>query len=450
MARQANVCIGVAPDVKGGASIVINKKSFIDVVKDICEMCRLRYSIQGNFLKIENDTPFLKTYNVRFLNTTREISEEIVTANDTMSSLNSSSESKGTGGKDNGSSSSVKGGGKTDFWAELEANLKMILHADGKSGDAVTVHRQAGIVTVMGTDRQHKFIDKYISSLKKAIECQVLIEVKILEVGLFDQYKGGIDWSSSSNSRLHLGMTPVSSLSNNDGITTLSVGYNGANFQSILRYIEKFGVVRTLSNPRITVMNNQSAVMKIAKNEIITRPSLYRQFSSTLDSRNSDAMSVDIQTIPIGIIFTVHPAIDIQKREITLTVRPTLSRVLEQREVEVYSYTTTGVATPQKISIPIVEVREMDSVLKLKSGQIVVMQEVSKYNRVGIPGTKNKQILRNLFNATEDNSILTELVVFLRARILDKNGKKHIVHKRDAECLKKCVNDPRPFVRSKP
>jgi len=194
-------------------------------------------------------------------------------------------------------------------------------------------------------------------------------------------------------------------------------------------------------------------VMKIAKNEIITRPSLYRQYSSNLDSRNGDSMSLDIQTIPIGLIFTVHPSIDIKKREITLTVRPTLSRVVEQREVEVYSYATTGngasgVATPQKMRIPIVEVREFDSVLRLKSGQIVVMggimQEISKYNRIGLPGTKDDKFLNAFFNARENNSIVTELVVFLRARIVS-NKKKHIMHPKDIEQLQKHSHDPRPF-----
>lgn len=432
-------------------SMVTDEKPFINIIKDICDMCDLKYSVDGNFIKISKDVPYLKTYDVQFLNVTRESSAEIATANDTMSQINNSGESQAVC-KDNGSSTSVKGEGKTDFWTELESNLNMIL-AEGKTKESVAIHRHGGVITVTATEKQHRFIDKYIKLLKKTTESQVLIEAKILEVGLLDQFKGGIDWTSLASNQLHVSMTPVTSLGGNDGLTALSVGYNGKNFQSILKYIEKFGIVKTLSNPRITVMNNQPAVMKIAKNEIITRPSLYRQYSSNLDTRNGDSMSLDIQTIPIGLIFTVHPSIDIKKREITLTVRPTLSRVVEQREVEVYSYATTGsgtsgIATPQKMRIPIVEVREFDSVLRLKSGQIVVMggimQEISKYNRVGLPGTKNDRFSNAFFNARENNSIVTELVVFLRARIVN-NKKKHIMHPKDIEQLQKHTRDPRPF-----
>lgn len=457
LARQCGICIGIASNIDIKAAIVATDKPFISVLKDVCEMCDLRYTINGTSVKIEKDLPYFKTYDLQFLNVTRETNIEIATANDTLSTLNGQNSTDGQkANKDNGSSSLVKGIGKTDFWAELESNLKMILGGESKAKEAVTFHRQGGIVTITANSKQHQFIKKYIDLLKKTTECQVLIEAKILEVGLLDQYRGGIDWSSAPTSQLHLSMTPVASMGTNDGLTALSVGYNGKNFQSILKYIEKFGTIRTLSNPRITVMNNQPAVMKVAKNEIITRPSLYRQFSSNFDSRNTDAMSVDIQTIPIGIIFTVHPSIDIARREITLTVRPTLSRVVEQREVDVYSYTSNGVgqggtATPQKITIPIVEVRELDSVLKLKSGQVVVMggimQEISKYNRIGLPGANSQPVLNAMFNAKENNSMMTELVVFLRARILDKNKKQHIVHKKDIANLTKYTHDPRPFTK---
>lgn len=454
LAKQAGVCIGICPDVKANASLVADNKPFISVVNDICDMCKLRYSISGNSIKIENDQPYLKTYNVQFLNISRETNAEIVTAN-AMSSLNSALDSK-SAARDNGSSSSVKDNGKTDFWNELEANLKIILSADKKStGDTVTIHRQGGIITVIATEKQHKFIDQYIKLLKKTTQSQVLIEAKILEVGLLDQFKSGIDWSSIQNNQVHLNINPMENLSNNSSFTALSLGYNGTNFQSILKCIEKYGKIRTLSNPRITVMNNQSAVMKIAKNEIITKPSLYRQFASNNDARNTDAISVDIQTIPIGIIFTVHPSIDINRREITLTIRPTLSRVVEQRSVEVYSYTSgngrTGVtATPQKMNIPIVEVRELDSILKLKSGQVVVMggimQEISKYSRAGIPHTKDIPLLNFACNGREKDNLVSELVVFLRARIIS-NKKRHVIHQKDTEHLKNYAHDSRPFFK---
>lgn len=456
LARQVGVSIGVKANVNVSASIVINEKPFISVIKDVCDMCNLKYTINGNFVKVEADTPYLKMYDVQFLNSTREVKAETSTTNDAISNLNlgGTSQESQDSNKENGSSSSVKGNGKTDFWRELDENIKMIINNDDKTHGAVSIHRHGGIVSVIATEKQHRFIDKYIKLLKKTTQSQVLIEAKILEVCLFDQYKGGIDWTSIAKSQLHASITPVENLGTNSGLAALSIGYNGKNFQTIMKCIEKFGRIKTLSNPRITVMNNQAAVMKIAKNEVIIKPSLYRQFSSYNDTRNGDSMSLDIQTIPIGIIFTVHPSIDLKRRGVTLTVRPTLSRVVEQRDVEVYSYASNGsggnAITPQKMSIPIVEVREFDSVLSLKSGQVVVMggimQEFSKYTRAGIPGTKNKPILDFMFNAREDNSVVSELIVFLRARILS-DKRQHVVHKKDNLNMQKFADDPRPFFK---
>ena len=116
LARQSGICIGIAPNIDVKAAIVATDKPFISVLKDICEMCDLRYTISGTSVKIEKDLPYLQTYDLQFLNVTRETNIEIATANDTLSTLNNQNSTDGQkANKDNGSSSSVKGIGKTDF-----------------------------------------------------------------------------------------------------------------------------------------------------------------------------------------------------------------------------------------------------------------------------------------------------------------------------------------------
>jgi general secretion pathway protein D len=59
-----------------------------------------------------------------------------------------------------------------------------------------TINRQAGVLTIDATSRQHDLIQRYIDELRKNASAQVLIEAKIIEVDLNDQYSAGINWTT--------------------------------------------------------------------------------------------------------------------------------------------------------------------------------------------------------------------------------------------------------------
>lgn len=459
LANQANISVCISGDVDKRTTISVKDKKFIDLLDDVCELCDLRYKVSDNSIIIENDVPYLETYDLQFLNLARESKGEIATANDVLSNLNSNQDSTSTQTSknnsriDNGSNSSVKGFGKNDFWQELETAIKSIINQKTDKQSNVAIHRQCGLISVITNSKNHKIIKKYIDTLKKTAETQVLIEAKILEVSLRDEYRGGIDWSSGISTHFTLDAKLADSISNSSNMPMFAFGYNGNNFSSVLKFMEKFGAIKTISNPRVTVMNNQSAVLKVAKNEIISKPCIYRQYSSNNDSRNADSFYMDIQTVPIGLIFTVQPAIDFKCKNIILTLRPTISRIVDFKKIPTYTYvtgtSTDAKPTTQTMDIPIVEVRELDSVLSLKSGQVVVlgglMQEKARSERAGMPGTKNINVVKDLFNSSAKDSEITELIIFLRARIVDKN-RKHVVHPKDAEYFRNYTNDTRPIL----
>ena len=168
-----------------------------------------------------------------------------------------------------------------------------------------------------------------------------------------------------------------------------------------------------------TVLNNQSAVLKVAQNEVIYLPSLQRQYATVSDNRSTDFLSTTLHTIPVGLIMSVIPSVDIRNNTILLNLRPN-----------------------QTQKIPIVDVREFDSVLRLQSGQVVVMgglmQETSHNNRNGLPGLSETDVL---FGAREKGTDVTELVIFLKATILRKKS----YHNADKKLYKKFANDPRPL-----
>lgn len=261
LAELAGVNIIIAPDIEGNLACSVKNRRFVDVLGDICASSGLKYTIDHDSVRIEYDSPVLKTYNLQFLNIQRETQSSVSTSTDIFTdkiSFNGEGSSSTGGDKNNGSSSLVSGTLKNDFWHEVEENLNQIVGDDGH----ITVHKQGGLISVYATQGKQQVIRKYLKLLKQSVESQVLIEAKILEVTLDDEFKSGINWNILRN-----GGAIVQNSSDTNGL--FSFGVDRINLNVVAGILEKFGAVKTLSNPRITVLNNQSAVLKVAENEVI-------------------------------------------------------------------------------------------------------------------------------------------------------------------------------------
>lgn len=459
MAVLANVNVFIANDIDGSISFNAVNRKFIDILNDICTTAELKYEINDNSVKIEHDSPMTKVYNVQFLNITREVKNSVGITTDIFSQQLIDTKNGSSDNMNNGSNSNVLGIGKSDFWGELDSALKSIISES--EGETVAFHKQAGLVTVYTTHKKHRDIRKYIDMLKDTSEAQVLIEAKILEVELKDEYRSGINWDIAR---------PGNAVYSSPGFNESSFNDTKAGFFSfgnktparaiIAGFIEKFGAVKTLSSPRITILNNQSAILKVAQNEVIYLPELQRQFASSNDGRNSDMVSTSIKTIPIGLVMSVQPSIDKKHNTVILTLRPTVSRVVKYQEVPFFypaiatvnggnseqKPQPTGQAAVHMQKIPIVDVREFDSVLRLQSGQAIVMgglmSEKSNNERSGLPGTKGLP-MDFLANNSNKSTHVTELVVFLRASIIRKKNK--LIHTADEKIYDRFASDPRPL-----
>ncbi|MDR1236494.1 MAG: secretin N-terminal domain-containing protein [Holosporaceae bacterium] len=444
MADLAGIDVFITQDVEGSVSFSAKKRPFLDILKDICSGTGLKYSINGNSVKIETDSPMLKVYNVQFLNIQRNTQSNVAVSTDIFmnQSIGKGNAPMTSADGNNGSRSLVSGIAKNDFWAELEASLKTIIGED--DGSYLSIHRQGGLITVYTTQNKQTEVQKYLRLLKDTSESQVLIEAKILEVNLKNEYKNGINWNIIRGG----GAKFKKPFSVDEGL--FSFGIERASLNVVAGLIEKFGAVKTLSSPRITVLNNQSAVLKVAQNEVIYIPELQRQYATVSDNRSTDFLSTTIHTIPIGLIISVIPSVDKKNNTILLNLRPTVSRISGYKEVPFFYQTTTvntntvGQNIPHSHKIPIVDVRELDSVLKLQSGQVAVMgglmQESSGKQRSGLPGFKGSDFL---LGSNEKSTDITELVIFLKATILRKKSKLH--HEADKKIYNKFADDPRPL-----
>jgi general secretion pathway protein D len=446
LGRQAGVGMALSPHMasnKVGILYSVHHLPFIEVIKDICSLTGLRFQIQGNRILIEPDEPYLATYSVQFLSHTRKSENRISVSTDVFSPLESKSRA------DNGSDSLLVGNSLMDFWAELEQNLKMILMPESalvvKGPQYYTLHKQGGLVMILGTDRQHTQIAEYLKKLKEAISTQVIIEAKIIEVTLDNEFKSGINWSELGE-EIHVKAFLGAQVNPHSAHTALSrdvfsFTVDHEKFSSVLNLVKKFGTVRTLSNPRLTVMNNQPAMLKVATNEVFFHLEFERYFQAE-GKPDVENISSDAMTVPIGLVMVVQPSVNLQTVEITMTLRPTITRV--QKEVE---DPAVSIKSQQKVksTIPVVQVRELDSVLKIKSGQVLVMgglmEDRSSYTSASVPVFDSIPLFGEFAKGKDDDRKITELVIFLTAHIVEDP----YVVEADERIYNTYTQDPRPL-----
>lgn len=448
LGRQVGVGMALSPEIsmeKMAILYSVHQVSFIDAIKDICFLTGHRFQIQGNRLLIEPDKPYLATYSVQFLSHIRKSENRISISTDVFSPL------ENQGRTENGSDSVLSGQSLIDFWAELEQNLKLLLRSEHSSSvkgtPSYTLHKQGGMITILATALQHQQVDEYLKKLKEAISTQVIIEAKIIEVTLDNEFKSGINWSQLGKEirvTAPLGSLSTPHPSKHHPLSfrdefTFAVEHE--KFSAVLNLVKKFGTVRTLSNPRLTVMNNQPAMLKVATNEVFFHLEFERFFQSE-GKPDVENISSDALTVPIGLVMIVQPSINLQTGEITMILRPTISRV--QKEVE---DPAVAIKSHQKVksTIPVVQVRELDSVLKIKSGQVVVMggmmEDRSSYTTASVPVADTIPFFGEFAKGKDDDRKITELVIFLTAHIAET---PYIVDA-DERIYNQYTEDPRPL-----
>ena len=388
-----------------------------------------------------------------------------------------------SGGANNSSRTSVTSESQNRFWENLEKNIKELLaetdkeviitregspqsaqaSVDGVTGAltsalapantttsqdreqaraeyktlfAATVisNRESGIITVRGTNKQHEkvreFIDKVMSSAKR----QVLIEATIVEVQLNDGYQAGIDWSRLGNAGASSGFTLSQRLQLPEGFsrgdlqtrgtgTGLIAGYfNPAsslgNIAASIRLLKEFGETKVLSSPKLMVLNNQTAVLKVVDNLVYF--TIQAQQSTIGGSVGGTLATVTTtpNTVPVGIVMSVTPQIN-DIGNVNINVRPTISSLI--RYVPDPN-PQLKLANVEQQGIPEIQVREMESMLQISSGNTAVlgglMQDVIKSNTDKVPGLSNIPGIGRAFTGRNDSNRKTELVIFLRPTVI--------------------------------
>ncbi len=308
---------------------------------------------------------------------------------------------------------------KTDFWSGLEQTLIAMVGGDG--GDRmVMVNPQAGLVVVKALPHELNSIRTFLERSELSVKRQVILETKILEVKLSDQFEAGINWDEISG-QLLLGKN-VSQFQSPADILTASeeVGeifsslIKVSDISELLSLLETQGTVQVLSSPRVSTVNNQKAVIRVGSDEFfVTGLS-----SNTVSNASSTTSTPDIELSSFfsGIALDVTPQIA-DDGDVILHVHPVVSNVQDQLK----NFTIGD----SEFSIPLAlrDVRESDSIVRARSGQVVVlgglMQETSIRQKGKRPWLGDVPVVNTLFKTANDSTVKTELVILMRPIIVD-------------------------------
>ena len=438
MARDADLNLDIDTGITGKITMNAIDQSLPKILDRIESQSGIRYFIEDNTLKVMADTPYLKTYNIEYLNISRSSAGNVSVSTEIGATSTGINNTGSGSGSDNKASSRIENKSVNEFWATITQNIIAILHGDVKSGSTanvpsaigsnVIVNRESGVIAVRATAKQHKTIGKFIGQVVGNVQRQVLIEATIAEVQLSDTYQAGIDWSVVSETAVIGGQTVVTkggvqdviggSLGSSPFFQLATAGtINGNPLNITLKALETFGDVKVLSSPKVMALNNQTAILKVVDNEVYFTTNVEVD-SGSVNQNSTIVVDTDVNTVPIGFVMSVTPYID-ENNTVTLNVRPTISRIIRFVEDPNPLLADAGVVS----QIPVIQVREIETMLKIEDRATAVIgglmqDQINKESR-GVPILSSIPLLGALFSYTEEKYVKSELVIFIRPVVME-------------------------------
>ena len=300
------------------------------------------------------------------------------------------------------------------FWTTLEAELRTML----KEGDSLVLNRFSGVAQIAAPVKRHESIRAFIELVNRRITQQVEIEARIVEVTLRDEQKLGVDWDLAASTldgvrvqaRAPLDVAGVGGtlLGANSFAATLGFGRASA----VIQALKQQGEVKTVAQPRLRALNNQTAFIKVGED----RPFFRLQQTTTLQQPgattafNQTQETFSVSTITIGTILAVTPQID-GDRMITLDVLPAITRL------------QAIVTSPDgRQTAPVTEVKQASTIVRLRDGETAIIgglisEETAETER-RIPLLGKIPLIGAAFRSKANLRARTELVIFLTPRLV--------------------------------
>ena len=475
LSRDTRQNIDVHPSIQGLVSLNAIDETLPAILERVAQQVNIRYRTEGKTILILPDSPYFRTYKVNYVNMSRDTASSIGVSGEITGGVAAGANQQTQQATGNTSNTKVDSKASNNFWEVLRQNIEAILtaskavsqSADQRAARAeseraakeeriaqaeavsraggnaaalfttafgptsttptdtkneIAVNAVAGTVSVLGTEKQQVLIQQYLDSVTSASQRQVLIEATIAEVTLSNNYQAGVDWSRVTRAAGDGFKFQQSLLGTNlaaPPFVALSYANQpGANpsFSAMLKLLEQFGNTRVLSSPKLMAMNNQTALLKVVDNLVYF--TVEAQTTTNTNAPGVTTFTSTAKTVPVGLVMSVTPQIG-DSGAVSLTVRPTISRRLR----DVPDPNPSLAAVKVQNFVPEIQVREMESVLQVFSGQTIVlgglMQDNVRRDRDALPGLgKLPSPAGDVFSFRDEAVSKTELIIFIKPTVI--------------------------------
>ena len=439
----------VAPEVSGTVTVNLKNVTVREALETLRELYGYEFKIQGTRIYIQPNTMQTRIFQLNYLAGKRVGQSDVRVTSSSISSTQPANSSTGstTPTTNSGStsttvlSSQISTEQSSDFWADLNKALTSIVGA--QDGRAVIINPASGVIVVKAFPADLRAVENYLKLTQLIVERQVMLEAKILEVSLSEEFQSGVNWAAFGRNRSRYAIGSVNpgttlnavgssseSISSSDATidagkygnaVTSAIGqgffglaFQTANFAALLNFLESQGNVQVLSSPRIATINNQKAVLKVGTDEFfVTNVST----TTTSGTTSVTTPSVTLQPFFSGIALDVTPQVD-DDNNIVLHVHPSISVVTEKEKV-----IDLGVADTNPMTLPLASssVSETDSIVRVQDGNIVaiggLMKQEQSADANGLPGTTSHG-WGALFGARNSYLNKRELVILIKPTII--------------------------------
>jgi general secretion pathway protein D len=452
LARDARLNIDVHPGITGTVTLNAVDQTLPQLLERISRQIDMRYELSGPNLHVLPDAPYLRAYRVDFVTASRNVKMQ----SQTNTQFSAAATTSGTGAattssSGTGSTTTVDVAATSQLWETLVQNVRDIIGDAGQGAAAakpaagaaaapagaasasVIGNRESGVLLVRATARQHARVQEFLDSVMANVRRQVLIEATVAEVQLNNEYQRGIDWqrlrtgaSQTGRPGFNTGQSGVEfnqiSAGTPANITTNAFLLGGAvvsqNLNVAIKLLESFGNVRVLSSPKISVLNNQTALLRVTRDIVYFTITPSTTPVTVTGGVGGIVVPPSFTTTPNvaaeGFMMSVLPQIS-DADTVVINVRPTI-----RRRVADATDPNPALTTPNLI--PVFETREFDSMLRMQSGQTAVlgglMQDSVENIEDTVPGLNMIPFIGKLFAQERKVTRKTELVIFLRATVV--------------------------------
>ncbi len=418
LCKESNISLIIDPDVAGKATVELKDVTIIKALDSILKPLDLSYTLDGDFLRVSKLKIETRMFTLNYIISKRTGTSRVAgtvgsggttthiptDTRDTTRELTTTTREV---------SAEVKTETTTDLWPEIEAGLKNMLSPQGK----FFINKMASTVVVRDFPENLNAIAQLLEAIDGSIQRQVIIEAKIIEVVLSDQFQMGINWSyipaiSGVTGTLSGGAAAVQATL---GLGTLQTAASEIFQIGVAKTQERFlldamasqGKMKILSAPKISTLNNQQALIKVGREDV------FFEVTTTRTVGQPETTTATPRYITLGVVLAVTPQIN-SDGKIIMNIHPSIT---ERVGKETSRFGDTA---------PVVDVRETETVVSVRDGQTIViaglLQDKATEEESGVPFLRNVPIVGYLFKTQTVKKNKTELVILLTPKIL--TGKK--------------------------